>query len=42
MIEALEFFDIEQGTLVTMSQKDQFEKKGKIINVIPAHEYLLE
>ena len=42
MIEALEFFDIEQGTLVTMSQKDQFEKKGKIINVIPAHEYLLK
>jgi len=42
MIEALEFFNVERGTLVTISQKDYFEKKGKIIQVIPAHEYLLE
>lgn len=41
MIEALEFFNIEEGILVTISQKDQFEKNGKVIRVIPAHEYLL-
>ena len=42
MIEALEFFNIEQGILVTISQKDHFKKNGKIIHVIPAHEYLLK
>lgn len=42
MIEALELFNIEEGTLVTISQKDQFEKNGKIIHVIPAYEYLLK
>lgn len=41
MIEALEFFNIEEGTLVTVSQKDQFEKNGKVIHVVPAHEHLL-
>lgn len=39
MVEALELFNIKEGTLVTISQKDQFEKNGK---VIPAHEYLLK
>ncbi|WP_316843799.1 ATP-binding protein [Pedobacter psychrodurus] len=42
MIEALELFKIKEGILVTTSQKDQFEKNGKIIHVIPAHEYLLK
>ena len=42
MIEAMELFNIEEGTLVTISQKDQFEKNGKIIHVVPAHEYLLK
>lgn len=42
MIEALELFNIKEGTLVNISQKDQFEKNGKIIHVIPAHEYLLK
>lgn len=42
MIEALELFNMKEGTLVTISQKDQFEKNGKIIHVIPAHEYLLK
>lgn len=37
MIEALELFNIKEGIIVTISQKDQFQKNGKIINVIPAH-----
>jgi len=42
MVEALELFNIKEGTLVTISQKDQLEKNGKVIHVIPAHEYLLK
>ncbi|QNN42891.1 ATP-binding protein [Pedobacter roseus] len=42
MIEALELFNSKEGTLITTSQKDQFEKNGKIIHVIPAYEYLLK
>jgi len=38
MIKALELFNIKEGALITTSQKDQFEKNGKIIHVIPAHE----
>ena len=39
--EALEFFNKDEGTLVTVSQKDRFEKRGKIIHVVPAYVYLL-
>jgi len=40
MIEALEFFDIEQGTLVTMSHKDQFEKKERsLMSFLPMNTY---
>jgi hypothetical protein len=41
MAEALEFFNAAEGVLVTLSQKDQFEKNGKVIHAIPAYEYLL-
>jgi predicted AAA+ superfamily ATPase len=41
MIEALEFFDVKEGILITIDQKDTFEKNDKIVKVIPAHEYLL-
>ncbi|SMD15033.1 ATP-binding protein [Pedobacter nyackensis] len=41
IIEALEFFDVQEGMLITIDQKDKFEKNGKIINVIPAHEFIV-
>jgi predicted AAA+ superfamily ATPase len=36
-----EFFDVKEGILITIDQKDTFEKNDKIVKVIPAHEYLL-
>lgn len=40
LFEALAFFDQKEGTLVTLDQNDRFEKEGKIIQVVPAHEFL--
>ncbi len=40
LFEAMDFFKLRQGTLVTMEQKDRFEKNGLIVNVIPAYQYL--
>ena len=38
LFAALDFFDIEEGELVTWNQKDMFERKGKKANVIPFYE----
>jgi uncharacterized protein len=40
LFEALTFFEQKEGTLVTLDQNDRFEKEGKIIQVVPAHEFL--
>ena len=40
LMEALTFFKIKQGTLITVNQKDRFEKDGMIANVIPCYEYM--
>jgi uncharacterized protein len=37
LFEALEFFKLKTGTIVTLDQKDKFEKNGKSINVIPVY-----
>ena len=37
LFEAIEFFELSEGTIVTMNQTDRFEKKGKVVNVIPFH-----
>ena len=39
--EALDFFKLKEGTLVTLTQSDHFEMDKKIVNVVPAHQYLL-
>lgn len=41
LIEALDFFKLKEGTIVTLSQSDQLEKDGFTIKVIPAHVYFL-
>lgn len=38
--EALSFFNLTRGKIVTLRQKDHFEKEGVIVEVIPAHEFL--
>jgi len=40
MTEALEYFKLNEGLLITHAQRDLFEKDGKKIVVLPAHEYL--
>jgi predicted AAA+ superfamily ATPase len=39
LFEAMEFFDLQEGTVVTMNQSDRFEKNGKVVNVIPFHDF---
>jgi len=40
LLEALRFFDRKEGIIVTMNQKDRFEKDGFVIDLIPAFEFL--
>lgn len=39
LFEALEFFNQTHGTLVTWNEKDTYEKNGKKISIVPAHEF---
>lgn len=38
--EAMDAFGLEEGAIVTMDQTDVFEDDGKIIRLVPVHEYL--
>ncbi len=40
LLAALNAFNLPSGTIVTLSQSDHFEKNGKSIQLIPAHEFL--
>jgi predicted AAA+ superfamily ATPase len=40
LLEALVFFNLKQGAIVTINQKDRIEINGKIIHVVPAYDYL--
>ncbi len=37
LVEALEFFEAAEGTIVTLDQTDTIEKNGKVIHVVPAY-----
>ena len=39
LLEAMQNLNLNQGTIVTLNQRDSFEKDGKIINIVPAEEY---
>lgn len=41
LFEAMDFFKLNTGTLVTLHQTDEFEKEGKVISVVPAINFLL-
>ncbi|HLX90534.1 MAG TPA: ATP-binding protein [Puia sp.] len=38
--EAMAFFSITEGLIVTLDQKDSYEKDGMIMRVVPAHVYM--
>jgi predicted AAA+ superfamily ATPase len=42
LFEAMEFFKLKTGTIVTLHQTDEFERDGKKISVVPAKEYLMK
>lgn len=41
LVEAMNFFKMKEGTIVTLNQKDVFKKDGYTVKLIPAHEYLI-
>jgi len=40
LVQALKYFKLESGVIVTYNQRDTFVKDGFTVNMIPAHEYL--
>lgn len=41
LTEAMDFFKIKNGTIVTINQQDQLSEKGKKISIVKAHDYFL-
>ncbi|MCH8556666.1 MAG: ATP-binding protein [Balneolia bacterium] len=39
LFEALAFFDIPKGHIITLNQADRFERDGKVAEVVSCHEY---
>ncbi len=40
LLEAMEFFELKEGIIVTFEQQEEFQLNDKIIKVIPAHVFL--
>ena len=40
LMDALNYFEEETGKIITFNQKDRFEKDGKVIEVLPFHEFV--
>lgn len=40
LIRAMDFFNLDYGVIVTENQRDRFEEKGKVIELVTAFEYL--
>lgn len=38
--EAMDFFGVQEGQIVSLGQKDTFHQNGQTITVIPAHEFM--
>lgn len=41
LFEALEFFNVKEGVIVTLNQSDSFTREGKTATVIPVWEFLM-
>ncbi len=39
LFEALDFFDMDKGFIITMNQSDQFVRDGKAAEVLPCHRF---
>lgn len=40
LFEALEFFSMDKGLIITLDQRDKFERNNKTIQVIPVYEWV--
>lgn len=41
LLEAMRYLGLQEGTIVTLNQEDQFEQDGFVVRMIPVHVYLL-
>ena len=41
LLEAMRHLGLQEGTIVTLNQEDQFEQDGVVVRMIPVHAYLL-
>ena len=41
LLEAVNYFELASGTIVTLNQKDQLTVEGKTVYLVPAHEFFL-
>jgi hypothetical protein len=41
LMEALTALNLKKGRIITVHQKDRYEKEGRVIDVVPCHEFLL-
>ncbi|HEX3933189.1 MAG TPA: DUF4143 domain-containing protein, partial [Puia sp.] len=41
LLAALMELNLKEGKIITLDQKDQYEKDGRTMKIIPCHEYLL-
>lgn len=42
VFEAMEFFELKEGIIITMNQTDRFERNGKVVQVIPFYSFNLK
>lgn len=40
LVQAMGFFNLDRGIIVTENLRDRFEENGKVVELIPAYEYL--
>jgi predicted AAA+ superfamily ATPase len=40
VFEAMDFFELHEGTIITMNQTDRFEKNGKVVQVVPFYSFV--
>ena len=41
LVEALTLLNLKKGRIITVHQKDRYERDGRVIDVVPCHEFLL-
>ena len=42
LVEAMQFFDLKEGFIITFNQKDTIFQEGKVIQLVPATEFFID